>query len=245
MLLAEQLCKQFGEKTVLWNLDLRVPSGEIVGIIGANGVGKTTLFRILCDLIPVDSGTIDIGSGARMTGAPCADLGYLPESRSLFSDVTVGATLDFWARLRGVPGRSVARVRDLWLAKIGLLDRSSHRVSSLSKGNLQKLQLAACMLHEPGVLILDEPFSGLDPVNQVAVADMLIRASDKGAAVVLSAHHIELLQRLASRILVLREGRLHPATSRDLHPPRADATGQTQHCEPDPHGHRSEGSICG
>lgn len=245
MLHAEQLCKQYGQRTVLRNLDLSVPSGEIVGIIGANGVGKTTLFRVLCDLIPADSGTIVLGSGTRMNGAPCADLGYLPESRSLFSDVTVGATLDFWARLRGIPGRSVAGVRNFWLQKIGLLDRSSHRVSSLSKGNLQKLQLAASMLHEPAVLILDEPFSGLDPVNQIAVADLLIRASDQGAAVVLSAHHIELLQRLASRILVLREGRLHPATSRDLHPSRADASGQTQHCEPHPHGRRPEGSICG
>lgn len=245
MLLAEQLCKKYGDKAVLQRLDLRVPSGEIVGIIGANGVGKTTLFRILCDLIPADSGTITLGSGTRMTGAPYADLGYLPESRSLLSDVTVRATLDFWARLRGIPGSSVAGVRDLWLGNIGLLDRASHRVSSLSKGNLQKLQLAACMLHQPGVLILDEPFSGLDPVNQVDVADLLIRASDQGAAVVLSAHHIELLQRLSSRILVLREGRLHPATSRDLHPPRAGEACQTQRCEPHPHVRRSEDSPCG
>lgn len=244
MLLAEQVCKRFGERVVLRELDLCVPPGEIVGIIGANGVGKTTLFRILCHLIPADSGTVAFGTEADTASVPYVDIGYLPESRSLFSEVTVGRTLEFWARLRGMSGKQAVKARDVWLEEIGLLARASNRVSSLSKGNLQKLQLAACMLHDPGVLILDEPFSGLDPVNQIAVADLINRAARQGTAVVLSAHHIELLQRLARRILMLRDGQLHPATSQDLHPTRIVALSHPLHCESSPHDLRPEKSLC-
>ncbi|MBA0281510.1 ATP-binding cassette domain-containing protein [Stenotrophomonas maltophilia] len=244
MLLAEQVCKRFGGRPVLWDLDLCVAPGEIVGIIGANGVGKTTLFRILCHLVPADSGTITFGTEADTGSVPYVDIGYLPESRSLFSEVTVGRTLEFWARLRGMSGKHAAKARDVWLERIGLLARTSHRVSSLSKGNLQKLQLAASMLHDPGVLILDEPFSGLDPVNQVAVADLINRAARQGTAVVLSAHHIELLQRLANRILVLRDGQLHPATSQDLHPTRIAAPSQAPQYGFSPHAPQPETGVC-
>lgn len=244
MLLAERLCKRFGERLVLQELDLRVSPGEIVGIIGANGVGKTTLFRVLCHLIRADSGTVAFGTGADKAGVPYADIGYLPESRSLFSEVTVGRTLEFWARLRGISGRHVTRIRDTWLEETGLLSRSSHRVSSLSKGNLQKLQLATCMLHGPSILILDEPFSGLDPVNQVAVAHLINRAAQQGAAVVLSAHHLELLQRISKRILVLRAGQLHTASASDLHPSRTLCSSQAQQSELPPYAPQQETLAC-
>ncbi|HIE0126568.1 ABC transporter ATP-binding protein [Stenotrophomonas maltophilia] len=216
MLLAEGLCKSYGPRAVLHNLNLRVGAGEVVGIIGANGVGKTTLFRILCRLIPADSGSISIGVDGIGTQAPWSEIGYLPESRSLFPEVTVGRTLEFWSAMRGMSQRHAVQARDLWLGKVGLLDRASHRVSSLSKGNLQKLQLAACMLHTPRLLVLDEPFSGLDPANQVAVVELVSHAARQGAAVVLSAHHLELLQRFCGRILVLRDAQLQPALEQDL-----------------------------
>lgn len=219
MLHAESLCKTYGSRVILHDLGVQVDAGEIVGIIGANGAGKTTLFRILCNLIAADSGVVSVAgreSGAR---APWSDIGYLPEARSLFPEVTVGRSLEFWSAMRGMTRSDAVRARDLWLGKIGLLDRASHRVSSLSKGNLQKLQVAACMLHSPKVLVLDEPFSGLDPVNQVAVVDLISAAARQGAAVLLSAHHIELLQRFCGRILVLKNAQLQPAKAEDLHLP--------------------------
>lgn len=218
MLTIDRICKRFGEKAVLHELDLEVCAGEIVGLIGANGAGKTTLFRIICNLIPADSGHVSHWDGMRSFPLSHTEIGYLPESRSLFGEVTVGRSLEFWAQLRGMSGAQAKQARHHWLQEVGLLDRESHRVSSLSKGNLQKLQLASCMLHHPKVLILDEPFSGLDPLNQVAAATLITRAAQQGAAVLLSAHHLELLQRLATRVLVLKERRLVPATAFDLCP---------------------------
>ncbi|AWH44373.1 ATP-binding cassette domain-containing protein [Stenotrophomonas sp. ZAC14A_NAIMI4_1] len=219
MLHAEHLCKNYGSRVVLHGLEMQVDAGEIVGIIGANGVGKTTLFRVLCNLIPADSGVVSVAGSENGARAPWCDIGYLPESRSLFPEVTVGRSLEFWSAMRGMTRSDAVRARDLWLGKIGLLDRASHRVSSLSKGNLQKLQIAACMLHSPKVLVLDEPFSGLDPANQVAVVELISAAARQGAAVVLSAHHIELLQRFCGRILVLKNAQLQPAKAEDLHLP--------------------------
>lgn len=210
MLGASHICKSYGSKNVLCNLDLQVRQGEIVGIIGENGTGKTTLFRILCSLIPADSGNITFSREQHSHPPAHSDIGYLPEARSLFSEVTVDRTLAFWARLRGLSRSSTSRVCNRWLQDLDLRDRSSHRVSSLSKGNLQKLQLACCMLHEPRLLILDEPFSGLDPANQIAVAEIIKRAALQGAAVLLSAHHLDLLERIATRTLLLKDHRLRP-----------------------------------
>lgn len=211
MLTVQHLHKRFGEAVVLHELALQVRPGEIVGIMGSNGAGKTTLFRLLCGLLPCDAGMIDYQHEGQPLPLGPSIIGYLPESRSLFEDVGVGRTLTFWARLRGMPAHRARQASEHWLGRIGLLPHAAERVSTLSKGNLQKLQLAACMIHSPRLLVLDEPFSGLDPINQITVVDLISQAAQQGAAVLLSAHHVELLHRFASRVLVLRAGYLHPA----------------------------------
>lgn len=213
MLTANRICMSYGQRTILSNVDLQVSPGDVVGIIGVNGAGKTTLFRILCNLMPPDSGEVLFTANSASRPLSHSDIGYLPESRSLFSEVTVDRTIRFWARLRGLDSAGATHACRLWLDRVGLLDRAPHRVSSLSKGNLQKLQLAACMLHEPRILILDEPFSGLDPANQIAVANLIVQAASEGTGVVLSAHHLDLLERIATRVFILENQHLKAVQS--------------------------------
>jgi ABC-2 type transport system ATP-binding protein len=187
-------------------VSLEARPGQVVAILGPNGAGKTSLIRMIVGITRPDSGAIEVRAGDRP--AAHADLGYLPEERGLHKGVPILRTLVFYGAVLGLP-RPEARARaEAWLRRLGLLDRAREKVDALSKGNQQKVQLAATLIHEPRVVILDEPFSGLDPLNQELLIELVGELRARGATVLLSAHQLSLVERLADRVVLLRDGRV-------------------------------------
>ncbi len=204
--------KQYATVLAVDNISFHVAPGEIVALLGPNGAGKTTLLRMLVRITRPDSGTITWESSDTPL-SPMA-LGYLPEDRGLYQDIAISKTLAYFARLRGVPAAEATNRASTWLERLGLLDRASEKLGALSKGNQQKVQFAAAILHGPRIAILDEPFSGLDPVNQEAFLDIVRELRDAGTTILLSAHQMSLVERVADRVFVMHRGRelLHAPT---------------------------------
>lgn len=200
--------KRFSTTLAVDALDLQVHEGEILALLGPNGAGKTTTVRMLVGILRPDQGSVSFCfDGVRMARPAPAQLGYLPEERGLVRDVPVGRTLEHFAVLRGLD-RSTARRRAAEeLARFGLADRAQERVDRLSKGNQQKVQFLAAILHRPRLAVLDEPFSGFDPVNQQRFVDEIRRLRDEGCTVLLSAHQMDLVEQLADRLVLLDRGR--------------------------------------
>ena len=200
--------KEYGPVRAVDGVSLDVRSGEIVALLGPNGAGKTTLIRMLVGLTRPDRGTViyHIDGGTRGS-LPAPALGYLPEERGLYQDVSTARTLAYFARLRGMSRPDAARAAAEWLERFSLTDRADEPLKALSKGNQQKVQFASAVLHRPRFAILDEPFSGLDPLNQ----DLFVRTIQElragGTTVLLSAHQMHLVERLADRIILLSRGR--------------------------------------
>lgn len=205
--------KRYATVQAVAGLSLDVHAGEMVALLGPNGAGKTTLIRMLVGITRPDAGRI-LWDGATAALPPSA-LGYLPEDRGLYQDVPVRRTLAYFARLRGVPRAEAERRADAWLERFDLKDRGAERLSALSKGNQQKVQFAAAVLHNPRFAILDEPFSGLDPINQELFLGLVRELRDQGATILFSAHQMSLVERLADRVFVVHRGRelLHGTTA--------------------------------
>lgn len=187
-------------------LGFQVAPQEIFALLGPNGAGKTTTVRMIQGILAPDEGRIEFGiDGAR---GPCRPgLGYLPEDRGLYRDQPIHVILEVFGRLRGL-GKADARARtDAWLERFGLADRRTERLDALSKGNQQKVQFAAAILHRPRLAVLDEPFSGLDPLNQDLFLDLLEELRREGMTILLSAHQMELVERCADRVLIMGAGR--------------------------------------
>jgi ABC-2 type transport system ATP-binding protein len=179
----------------------------VTAIIGPNGAGKSTTFRIVCGLLQPDRGNV-FWKGADLRAClKQRQLGFLPEERGLYQEIRVRELAIYWAQLREVDQRPAERV-DHWLEKVGLTAKRKAFVRDLSKGNQQKLQLAVTMLHNPDLLVLDEPFSGLDPINQELVCSLLEEQKRRGAVVVLSAHQLALVEQLADRTFIINGGRV-------------------------------------
>ncbi len=208
--------KRYATVLAVDGISLDVHEGELVALLGPNGAGKTTLLRMLVGITRPDRGTIAWPGAGSARLAP-ADLGYLPEDRGLYQDIPVVRTLAYFARLRGVPAAEADRSAREWLERLGLAERAGERLGALSKGNQQKVQFAAAVLHRPRFAILDEPFSGLDPLNQELFLDLVRGLRSAGTTVLFSAHQMALVERLADRVFVMHRGRelLHGAT-RDL-----------------------------
>src|SRR5690625_1038538 len=210
VLTAESVTKRFASVVAVDRLSFEVRPGEIFALLGPNGAGKTTTVRMLAGITQPDTGQLSLrlAPGAPATGrADPQQLGYLPEERGLYGDQKLISTLEYLAALRGLD-RSVSRQRALtWLERFELADRARDRVQTLSKGNQQKIQFVASILHEPSLAVLDEPFSGFDPVNQDLVLSMIRELRDRGMTIVLSAHHMDLVETLADYILLMHEGR--------------------------------------
>jgi ABC-2 type transport system ATP-binding protein len=199
--------KEFERVRAVDRVSFDVRRGEVFALLGPNGAGKTTTLRMLHGIIQPDSGEIRYTLNGAPAWPPAARLGYLPEERGLYREAPVGRTIAYFGVLRGLDRRAAQAAATAWLERLGLADRAGDRPDALSKGNQQKVQLAAALVHGPLVAILDEPFSGLDPVNQELFLDILREKRREGAAVILSAHQMQLVERVADRILVMDRGR--------------------------------------
>jgi ABC-2 type transport system ATP-binding protein len=201
----ERVSKTFGDKPAVRDLDLVVPRGSICGFIGPNGAGKTTTLRMILAIIAPDRGTIRVlGDG---TAADARDrIGYLPEERGLYRKMRVAAWLGYVARLKGVPAAGMAARIDRWLERIGLPGVAARRCDELSKGMQQKVQFLAAVMHEPELLILDEPFSGLDPLNGRLLEELVLEQHAAGRTILLSTHVMPQAERLCERVFMIHRG---------------------------------------
>ena len=206
-LVLDSLVKRFGAITALDGISFEVRPGEVFGFLGANGAGKTTTMRIVLDILRADSGSAT-WKGTSVEDVPRETWGYLPEERGLYPRLAVIDQLVFFASLYGIP-RDVAatRARD-WLARFRIPDYEKRRAEELSKGNQQKVQLIAAILHEPAVVIMDEPFVGLDPVNVALLKEAFAEMRDGGTTLVFSTHQMEMVEELCEAVALIDRGRL-------------------------------------
>lgn len=198
------IAKSFGDLAAVDDLSFEVRAGEIFGFLGPNGAGKTTTLRMLMGITAPDSGEVLYEGRPRLDRSR---VGYLPEERGLFEAAPVIDTLVYLGELRGMKAAAARAAAVSMLERLGLADRAKEKVNVLSKGNQQKVQLLGAILHRPALAVLDEPFSGLDPLNQEAFVAYLRELSAHGMAILLSAHHLDLVERLADRFLLISKGR--------------------------------------
>ena len=200
------LVKRFEGVVAVDDLSFSVSPGEIFGFLGGNGAGKTTTLRMVLDIIRPTSGTISVlGSPPDRRNAQA--IGFLPEERGLYAGMSAIDTIVYFGRLKGMkPADARNRGMEL-LTRFDLADRAKSDIGDMSKGMAQKVQLATSLVNDPELLMLDEPFSGLDPVNQGLLENEILRASDRGAAVIFSTHVMQHAERLCDRLLLLRKGR--------------------------------------
>jgi ABC-2 type transport system ATP-binding protein len=200
--------KEFESVKAVDRLSFHVQAGEIFALLGPNGAGKTTVVRMLLRILQPDCGTIRycLNGMSREKALP-EEIGYLPEERGLYREISVHKNLAYMGILRGMPREEAARAADEWLERLELRERKNEKLDQLSKGNQQKVQFIASILHRPQFAILDEPFSGLDPVNQESFLDIIRELRSSGMTILLSAHQMDLVQRLADRVLLLNRGR--------------------------------------
>ncbi len=203
----ENVCKSFGVVRAVDGLSVRVPQGAVYGFLGPNGAGKTTTLRMVMDIIRPDSGAI------RLFGAPASSpardrIGYMPEERGLYRKMTASAVLDYFGSLKGMTGAALRQRTAEWLERMNLADRANKKVEELSRGMHQKLQFAVTVVNDPELVILDEPFSGLDPVNQDLLWEIIARIRREGRTVLFSTHVMHEAERLCDFIVLINKGRV-------------------------------------
>ncbi len=206
-LVLDNLTKRFGPVVALDGISFIVEPGQVFGFLGANGAGKTTTMRIVLDILRPDSGTVT-WAGTPTTAVPRRTWGYLPEERGLYPRLEVLEQLVFFASLYAISRReATARARD-WLARFRIPEYEKRRAEELSKGNQQKVQLIAAVLHEPDVLIMDEPFVGLDPVNVSLLKEAFGEMRKRGTTLIFSTHQMEMVEELCEAVVIIDRGRL-------------------------------------
>src|SRR5665811_1822953 len=206
-LIIDSVSKRFGEVQALDDVSLEIKPGEVFGFLGANGAGKTTAMRLVLDILRPDSGTIT-WNGIPNSDVPRQTWGYLPEERGLYAKMNVLEQLVFFAKLHGVPGKAAEReVRD-WLERFRIPEYADRRAEQLSKGNQQKVQFIAAILHDPEVLLMDEPFTGLDPVNLVLLREAFMELRDRDRTLIFSTHQMEAAEALCESVAIVDHGRL-------------------------------------
>lgn len=201
------LTRRYGPVTALDHLTLTVPAGEVVGFLGPNGSGKTTTMRAVFGLVALDAGRVE-WNGHPIDAAARRRFGYMPEERGLYPGMVVGEQLQYLARLHGLSSVDAQRATTRWLERLGVADRATSKVEALSLGNQQRVQLAAALVHDPELLILDEPLSGLDPVGIDAVGAVLTEQAADGRGVLFSSHQLDLVEDLCSSVAIIDHGRL-------------------------------------
>ncbi len=205
-LLLEQVSKRFDTVIAVDTLSLRVKQGAVFGLLGPNGAGKTTTLRMVMRILIPDSGTIQV------LGQPASDrtqdlIGYLPEERGLYQRMKVREALVFLGALKGLSESESARRVRLWLERLELASWGEKKIIDLSKGMQQKAQFIAAVIHEPPILILDEPFTGLDPINAGVIKDIMLELRDKGSTIILSTHRMEQVEMMCDAICLINKGR--------------------------------------
>ncbi|HEU4641227.1 MAG TPA: ATP-binding cassette domain-containing protein, partial [Gemmatimonadaceae bacterium] len=206
----DRVVKRYAGHDAVRELSLRIPAGTVYGLLGPNGAGKTTTIRMILDIIAPDEGAIRILGVPNTTRGATDRAGYLPEERGLYRRMRVRRVLRFLAQLRGVPTRVADRRIDEWLERLGLRDAERDwgqaKVDDLSRGMQQKVQFIGALLHDPALLILDEPFSGLDPINAQAMKDIIVELKRAGKTVVLSTHLMDNAERLCDAVCIIARG---------------------------------------
>ena len=198
----DQVRKSFGEFTAVKDLSLAVRAGRIFGLLGPNGAGKTTTIRMIVNITAPDSGTIEL-FGRQITPTLQDRIGYLPEERGLYKKMKIGDQLRFFAELKNISGKEVDRRIDSWLARVKLSEWKNKRAMELSKGMQQKIQFITAVLHEPDLLVLDEPFSGLDPVNAELLKDIVLELKRTGKTIIFSTHQMEVAEKICDDICLI------------------------------------------
>ena len=203
----KNVCKSFGEKVALDGVSLDIPKGKIFGLLGPNGAGKTTLIRIINRITIPNSGEVFF-DGRPITQRDVEKIGYLPEERGLYRKMEVGAQAMYFAQLKGMSARDAQRELKIWFERFGIQDWWKKKVEELSKGMAQKVQFITTVVHKPQLMILDEPFSGFDPVNAELIRQEILRLKDEGATIILSTHNMESVEELCDNIALINKSKL-------------------------------------
>lgn len=203
----KDISKRFGEKTALDKVSIDIPKGKIFGLLGPNGAGKTTLIRIINRITIPNSGTV-LFNGRPITQSDVEKIGYLPEERGLYRKMEVGEQAVYLARLKGMDAATAKDELKQWFIRFGIQDWWKKKVEELSKGMAQKLQFITTVVHKPSLMILDEPFSGFDPVNAELIRKEILRLKDEGATIILSTHNMESVEELCDNIALINKSHL-------------------------------------
>jgi ABC-2 type transport system ATP-binding protein len=203
----DHVVKRYSNHTAVDGVTFDVPKGSIFGLLGPNGAGKTSLIRIITTITAADEGTIKI-NGEKLNSQHPSQIGYLPEERGLYKKMKVGEQLLFLAQLKGL-SQSIARKKiQAWLERFEITDWWNKQVQELSKGMQQKIQFISTVVHEPKLLILDEPFSGLDPINSNLIKDEIYRLNQNGTSIIFSTHRMEQVEEICNEIVLINRGRV-------------------------------------
>lgn len=202
----DDIHKSFGEKHVLKGISFEAKGGEAFGLLGRNGAGKTTSIRILMNVFPADQGQVQIDG--RPINYNQIGIGYLPEERGLYPKKKIMDQLVYFAKLKGMDTKSAVKAIDYWLERLEMTEYRNKKLDTLSKGNQQKIQLITAVAHDPAIVILDEPFSGLDPVNAMLLKHVVKEEIAKGKIVLFSSHQMNYIEEFCDRIAILNEGQI-------------------------------------
>jgi ABC-2 type transport system ATP-binding protein len=203
----KNVCKNFGEKVALDHVSLEIPEGQIFGLLGPNGAGKTTLIRII-NRITIPNGGEVLFNGRPITQDDVARIGYMPEERGLYRKMKVGDQAMYLAQLKGMSAAEARAALKDWFVRFGIQSWWDKKVEELSKGMAQKLQFITTVVHKPSLMILDEPFSGFDPVNAEVIRQEILRLKNEGATIILSTHNMESVEELCDNIALINKSRL-------------------------------------
>jgi ABC-2 type transport system ATP-binding protein len=207
MLELKGLTRRYGDVVALDDVSFTVGEGQMFGFVGPNGAGKTTTMRIVLGVLEPNAGQV-LWRGRPIDNQARRQAGYMPEERGLYPKMRVRAQLEYLAQLHGLDGSAARRSAERWIDRMGLSERAGDRVEALSLGNQQRVQLAAALVHDPVMLVLDEPFSGLDPVGVDVLAGVLKDKAAAGTPVIFSSHQLELVERLCEAVAIINKGRL-------------------------------------
>lgn len=205
MLKVENVTKFYGDVKAVDNLSFTINNGEIFGLLGVNGAGKTTTFRMIMGLLTPTDGKITL-NGKKLDYDLCEKIGFLTEERSLLTKLTVKEQVVYYGTLKGMKESEILKKLDYWLDRFGVSDYKERKLKELSKGNQQKIQFITAIIHEPDLLVLDEPFTGLDPINVEMFMSVIREFKDKGKMIIFSSHRMEHVEMFCEKLVILKKG---------------------------------------